>query len=159
MFKKLIKLVPNPILVKLYKIFPITSIKDWFVYQAQQKFIIGVLGIIMNDEGEVLLLHHDYRDEPWGLPGGWLEAEQPMDGLKREILEESGFHVELTGIYKTNFYEKPTCIDIIFSGHLIKGSFKSSAEISNYMFISIDKLPDGLPPSQKQLLKQYSLKL
>lgn len=159
MLKKLIKLVPNPILVRLYKLFPIKSIKDWFVHQAQQKFLVGIIGIILNENGEVLLLHHDYRKTKWGLPSGWLEAEQPMDGLKREIFEECGFNVELSSIFKTNYYKNPTCIDIIFIGKWIGGSFKPSEEISSYNFYKFDELPDDLPSSQKQLLKEYSKNL
>ena len=59
------------------------------------KFLVGVLAVIFDDRGRVLLLKHTYRpDYPWGLPGGWLRAgEGAAEGIERELLEETGFVV------------------------------------------------------------------
>jgi ADP-ribose pyrophosphatase YjhB (NUDIX family) len=58
--------------------------------------IPGVQGILERD-GSVLLAR---RGRPprlghWDLPGGFLgEAEQPLDGLRREFREETGLEIE-----------------------------------------------------------------
>ncbi|MEK3910270.1 NUDIX domain-containing protein [Paenibacillus sp. FSL H7-0331] len=57
------------------------------MYRAQNKFLVTVLGIITNETGQVLLLRHVYRTEPWGVPGGWMELEKPEVALEREISE------------------------------------------------------------------------
>lgn len=51
---------------------------------------VGVLGVIVNRDGHVLVAHHATRPhEPWGLPGGWLSrGEVPEDGILREVAEE-----------------------------------------------------------------------
>jgi 8-oxo-dGTP pyrophosphatase MutT (NUDIX family) len=56
---------------------------------------IGVLAVVLDGEGRVLLLDHVTRPEhALGLPGGWLaRAERPEDGLRRELHEETGLQV------------------------------------------------------------------
>ncbi|HEY9659167.1 MAG TPA: NUDIX hydrolase [Allocoleopsis sp.] len=67
--------------------------------QPEVRLRISVLGLFV-DADEVLLLHQMTPPEPdlWDLPGGGMEPhESLMDGLAREILEETGiteFQVE-----------------------------------------------------------------
>lgn len=41
------------------------NFKNWVVYRSQHKFLVAVLGVITNEERQVLLLKHVYRDQPW----------------------------------------------------------------------------------------------
>ena len=64
---------------------------------------VSVAGIVVNDEGKVLVIRR--RDNGhWEPPGGVLEtAETFEEGARREVLEETGIAVEierLTGVYK-----------------------------------------------------------
>jgi len=60
---------------------------------------VGVLAVIVNAEGRVLLAHHATRPHaPWGLPGGWIDRrERPEDGVLREVAEELDLRVMLGG--------------------------------------------------------------
>lgn len=78
-----------------------------FVYRAQHKFLVAVLGIFTNDAGEVLLLKHVYRKQPWGIPGGWMELEQPEAALRREVREETGLEVQITSLARARFGQTP----------------------------------------------------
>ena len=51
---------------------------------------VGVAGVLIDGQGRVLLAEHVARlGQPWGLPGGWLNArEGPEAGLARELREE-----------------------------------------------------------------------
>jgi ADP-ribose pyrophosphatase YjhB (NUDIX family) len=42
-----------------------------------------------------LLVHRTYsREEPWALPGGWLEGAESVERtLEREFFEETGLHI------------------------------------------------------------------
>ncbi len=55
-----------------------------------RKFLLGVIGVVVDEEGRVLLLDHSYRKEfPWALPSGWVRrGEQPDQAMVREIREE-----------------------------------------------------------------------
>jgi len=64
---------------------------------------VSVAGIVVNDAGQVLVIRR--RDNGhWEPPGGVLElGEQFEEGVRREVLEETGVtvHVDrLTGVYK-----------------------------------------------------------
>jgi ADP-ribose pyrophosphatase YjhB (NUDIX family) len=53
--------------------------------------------LIVDDDGQVLLARRAREPDrgKWDLPGGFLEeVEDPLDGLRRELLEETGLRVE-----------------------------------------------------------------
>ena len=53
--------------------------------------------VLVDDAGRVLLARRAIEPErgKWDLPGGFLESgEHPLDGLRRELREETGLHVE-----------------------------------------------------------------
>jgi 8-oxo-dGTP diphosphatase len=60
------------------------------------RYQVAVGAMIFNEKGQLLLCEHTYRRmEPWGLPGGDLKmGEVPVEGIKREILEETGLTVK-----------------------------------------------------------------
>ncbi len=57
----------------------------------------------MREDGRLLAIRRA-DNGTWELPGGVLELDEaPEDGVKREVWEETGIHVEvdqLTGVYK-----------------------------------------------------------
>ena len=51
--------------------------------------IVAVGGIVINDKNEILMVKH-WR-QGWVFPGGMVEVgENLFDGLKREVMEETG---------------------------------------------------------------------
>jgi 8-oxo-dGTP diphosphatase len=60
-------------------------------------FRLAVKGFVAKD-GEVLLLRRrkndSHKPDTWDIPGGRLElGEDPFEGLKREVMEETGLRV------------------------------------------------------------------
>ena len=50
---------------------------------------VGVCALVQDARGRLLLTHHTYREQPWGLPGGFIgRREQPGVALARELREE-----------------------------------------------------------------------
>ncbi|WP_024761263.1 NUDIX hydrolase [Streptomyces exfoliatus] len=64
---------------------------------------VSVAGAVVRDDGRLLAIRRA-DNGTWELPGGVLELkEAPEAGVAREVLEETGIHVEvdeLTGVYK-----------------------------------------------------------
>jgi 8-oxo-dGTP diphosphatase len=63
----------------------------------------------LEKDGKVLLLRNAFDKSigVWDLPGGRLHIdEQPIDGVKREILEELGVEIEVKGIVYADQHRK-----------------------------------------------------
>lgn len=122
----------------------------------QDEFLIGVTGVIVNDEKEILVCKHTYRGgkEGWSLPGGYIKArEHPKEGLAREIEEETGFIVRVEEQYRLRTDRETARIDISLIGKYIGGEFKASDEVSEAKFFPFDKLP-LLSQNQLVLIKE-----
>lgn len=120
----------------------------------QDQFLVGVTGIIFNDKGEVLLFKHSYRQNSWSLPGGYLKArEHPVEGLEREIREESGLIISADERLKARTDRETARLDLSYLGKFIGGNFQPSHEVLDYGFFSFENLP-LIPRNQLLLIKQ-----
>ena len=67
------------------------------------KHSVSVAGIVVRDDGRVLVIKRDDNGH-WEAPGGILELDESFEsGVQREVLEETGIAVtveRLTGVYK-----------------------------------------------------------
>jgi ADP-ribose pyrophosphatase YjhB (NUDIX family) len=66
-------------------------------YVGYANAVPGVLAVCFDEAGRVLLGRRAFDPYKglWDLPGGFLhEDEQPLDGLRREIREETGLEIE-----------------------------------------------------------------
>lgn len=108
----------------------------------QDQFLIGVTGVILNDQKEILLFKHTYRSHSWSLPGGYLKAgEHPKEALEREIKEESGLVVSVDESLRIRTDRDTARLDLCYVGVLIGGDFVPTHEVSRYGFFAQDKLP------------------
>jgi len=60
--------------------------------------LVGVAAVVLDDAGRVLLIQRgrEPRKGSWGLPGGMLDlGERLVDGVRREVLEETGLVIEV----------------------------------------------------------------
>ncbi|MFC5185741.1 NUDIX hydrolase [Actinomadura harenae] len=93
---------------------------------------VSVAGVVMDDLGRALLVQR--RDNGhWEPPGGVLELEESVpDGLRREVLEETGLTVEpvgLTGVYKNM---TRGIVALVFRCRVLGGVLSSNAEVKAF---------------------------
>lgn len=126
------------------------------VRATHDRFAVTAAGIVIDDEGRVLLLKHRFRPGiGWGVPGGFLEAdEQPEDGLRRELREEVGLELEDVSLVAVRTIKNAKQIEIIFRGRPKGGALPQSIEISKAGWFHLQKLPEGLPEGQRLLIKE-----
>lgn len=131
------------LLSKLYKALKLPKgIQLAIMRLLQDKFLVGVTGIVFNDQNEILLFKHSYRSHAWSLPGGYLKAnEHPREGLEREIQEESGLVVSMDDSLMTRTDRDSARLDLCYTGVLIGGDFVASKEVSEYGFFAQDAMP------------------
>lgn len=130
-------------------------LRRWSVRLTNGRFTVTAAGIISDSEDRVLLLKHRFRaGSGWGIPGGFIEAdEQPEEGLRRELREEIGLELQTVTLYKARTFKGARQIEIIFSGRTHGAVTPQSQEIKKAEWFALDSLPEGLPADQHQLIK------
>lgn len=117
----------------------------------QPRFTVGAVGVLLNENDEVLLVEHVFHPKhPWGLPGGWVDVnELPSIAVEREFFEEMGLEVQVVlplEIWSNRFWFNH--LDMAF---LVQhqGSFPAeltlSAELADYQWFPRNQLPQLLP--------------
>jgi len=98
---------------------------------------VGVAGLIRDEGGRILLVHRTYsRDEPWALPGGWLEGNEAIErALERELLEETGLRVKVGGVRAVE--RAGFAIVLLMETELLDAAsqFRASAEVSEVAWV------------------------
>lgn len=132
-----------------------TNLQLFFMRRLNDQFLIGVTGIIFDDENRILLFRHTYRDtDSWSLPGGYIKAkEHPKEALEREIKEESGLIVSADERLKLRTDRETPRIDLTYVGKYIGGEFKASDEVKEAQFFSFSDLPK-LRPDQLYFIER-----
>lgn len=97
-------------------------------------FRLAAKGFVIND-GRLLLLQRRLNDvqKPgiWELPGGRLEpAEDPVEGMKREMLEETGLSVEVLMPFSVRHFTRDDGMVITMLVFLCK-AFENNVRLSN----------------------------
>jgi len=88
-------------LTLIYRCFIMLRFVAWRVLRPRA---IGVRVVVRRGD-EFLLVHHRGGAAPWGLPGGAIDrGEAPADAARREVLEESGCPVTITGLHGVFHY-------------------------------------------------------
>jgi len=69
-------------------------------FVGHQRLLLASASVLIFDEQDRLLVARPAGRETWVAPGGVIDpGESPVDAAIREAYEETGLHVEITGIY------------------------------------------------------------
>jgi ADP-ribose pyrophosphatase YjhB (NUDIX family) len=120
----------------------------------------SVTAIVLDDAGRLLLVHKTDNDL-WALPGGGVDAgEYVTDAVVREVKEETGMDVEVTGL--VGLYTNPHHVmayddgevrqqfSMCFTTRLLGGEIRTSEETSEVRFVPVDQLDElDIHPSMR----------
>ncbi len=116
----------------LLRRFPPPPELHWWAARAiNDRFLLGAIGVIQDDAGQVLLFYHTYRRRPWGLPSGWMvRDESPLGAVEREVREETGLEVRADRLLLIGAMRDRPMLEFVVSASLLGGTFRPSAEVS-----------------------------
>jgi 8-oxo-dGTP diphosphatase len=127
------------------------------VWVVEPRFMVTVGAIVVNDDGRVLLLQHEFRTgSGWGIPGGFLErGEQPLEALRRELREEIGLELDAAKLVRVRTLRRPQQVEIHFRCRVHDGASAQprSIEINRVGWFARDALPPELSPDQRRIIK------
>jgi len=118
----------------------------------------GSAVVMMNLDGEVLVMRRAYPPHDWVLPGGNAEAgESPLETATREVLEEMGLRIQperLTGVYYQADHRAGEFIHFVFACKIPADARIETdpAEVAEYGFFAPDGLPEPMSPSTRRRL-------
>ncbi len=136
------------------------SFLQWrILWLFHHKFMIGVAGIVLDEEQRVLILKHRYRppEMMWGLPSGYANRGETLeDTLAREVYEETGYTIEVTKLLevRSGFQLR---MEAYYLARFVGGEMHlDEGEVLDVGFFALDDLPEGMPRSQLELMKRVA---
>lgn len=131
---------------------------------AANSVVPSVVAVVRDDQGRLLLIHKTDNDL-WALPGGGHEiGESIADSVVREVKEETGYDVEVTGLSGT--YTNPRHVmayddgevrqqfSLCFRARLMGGALQTSSESKAVEWVAptdVDELP--MHPSMRERIR------
>ncbi|MFD0340392.1 NUDIX hydrolase [Streptomyces sp. NPDC127117] len=105
---------------------------------------VSVAGVVVREDGRLLAIRRA-DNGTWELPGGVLELDEtPEAGVVREVLEETGIHVEvdeLTGVYKNT---TRGIVALVFRCKPSGGTERTSAESTAVDWLTQEQISERM---------------
>ena len=89
--------------------------------------LVSVAAMVTNENGEILLVKSPLRG--WEYPGGLIEPRETFqDALHREVREEAGVEIEITGFVGICKNIERNIVNIDFTAKYLSGNLTTSEE-------------------------------
>jgi len=124
--------------------------------------VVAASAVVTDDKGRILLQRRKDNDL-WALPGGGMDMTDSLPGTAvREVKEETGYDVEITGLVGT--YTDPRHViaysdgevrrqfNVCFRARIVGGSLAVSDESTEVRFVGPAEI-DALPMHHTQRLR------
>lgn len=105
--------------------------------------------IIENEKREVLLVNRKFEPKKgyWDLPGGFIQPGESLEhSVNREIQEELGVEVEMTGIigvYEDNYLFQEIInpsLGVIVTAKILSGNLKAADDAAEFQYFPRDQV-------------------
>jgi ADP-ribose pyrophosphatase YjhB (NUDIX family) len=118
-----------------------------FVFFREAKVASGAL---VERDGAVLLVRRVYEPQKgyWALPAGYMDADEgPVAAAIREVHEETGLVVRITGlfgVYHVANDPRGTGVIILYRANIASGELTAGDDASEVAFFTPDSLPRNI---------------
>lgn len=119
--------------------------------------LVSVAALVTNEKGEILLVNSPWRG--WEYPGGLIEpGETFQQALHREVLEESGAEIEITGFVGICKNVERNIVNIDFTARYIGGELRTSEESTEVLWATPEQAMQMItfPLTKKRLANMLS---
>lgn len=131
-------------------------VQNRIMWSLNAKFVVGVTGVVRDDEGRVLLLRHRMwpPDRQWGLPSGFAHKDEDFrHTVVREVKEETDLDVEADRLVMLNSGFR-TRLEVAYEARLLGGDLRlDPSEILEARWCRPDDLPQGIQPVCRPLIR------
>ena len=118
---------------------------------------VSVAALVTNEEGKILLVNSPWRG--WEYPGGLIEPGESFEAaLKREVREESGVEIEITGFVGVCKNVARDIVNIDFTARYTGGELTTSEESTEVGWFAPEKAMEIItfPLTKKRLANMIS---
>ncbi len=112
---------------------------------------------LVDQDGKILLVKRGVEPErgKWALPGGYVDrGEDPIQAAIRETAEETGLHVEITGLLEVTFPPRQVIV-ISYAARVIDGTLGAADDVDDVRWFAPDDLPELAFESTQRLVNRW----
>jgi ADP-ribose pyrophosphatase YjhB (NUDIX family) len=112
---------------------------------------VTACALVVDERGRLLLARRAGEPEQgkWDLPGGFLaEGEHPLDGIRRELLEETGLSVEpveFLGVWMDRYGSEetaPATLNLYWTARILSGEPSPADDVAELRWFAPEELPE-----------------
>ena len=131
------------VLAALFNRFPVRWQRR-FMTAANDRFLVGVVGLGVDAGGAVILARHNFGAPQWRFLGGFLHARENVDdALRREVREETGLEIELGPILEVTTGFRWQRVEVVYAYRLPDlARARLSGEIAELRVFPAGALPE-----------------
>jgi 8-oxo-dGTP pyrophosphatase MutT (NUDIX family) len=110
--------------------------------RTQPRFLVGVIGLGVTANGEILLARHRFGAPQWRFLGGYLHPnERVEDALAREVKEETGLEIEVGPLLEIATGYRWQHVDLLFAYRIAGGTARLTDEVVELQAFARADLP------------------
>lgn len=127
-----------------------------FMTAAHDRFLVGVVGLGIDEHGNVLLARHRFGAPQWRFLGGFLQRrERVEDALAREIREETGMLIEVGPVLEVVTGYRWKRVELVFAYRVTGGSLRLTDEVAELRGFPASALPE-VRADQRGMIERHA---
>jgi 8-oxo-dGTP diphosphatase len=146
----------HALLLWLWRELPLPlPLRALYLWATNDRYPIGVVGLVWDDSGRLLLARHTYLPPPgWNVAGGWLQRGEALEqGVARELAEELGLQVTVGPLVAWARQRMPRHYTFVFDCTLRGGQFRPSVEVRAVAYFTPAEALRAVPDDTRPLLR------